>query len=331
LPIATTDRFANPEQAAGQLTTGAAAPIEPLLPLNPQPSTEPTAVERATSPPAASPGRRPDADTTRVTAPPTVAVPAATLPSAVAVDLAVESGQPGADLALPPPPSRPVRVLVVGDSVAWSLGNGLVGWADAHPEYALVGQSIAVSCGFVRAGFVPSYYGLGYEPPCNEMLDVRLPEMIAGLQPDVVMLMSTRIDVETRLWRPDEDPMPSTNPLARERRLDEYRAFTQRVLDLGAPHVVWVKPPIARRGALPDQPMMDDATMASLHAAIDQVVVEFGPQVSSIDLAGWYPAGGFDDAAARPDGLHFEPGPAETVADRYLGPALVRVALGSPV
>jgi hypothetical protein len=234
---------------------------------------------------------------------------------------------PGADLAPPSAPSRPVRILIVGDSVAWSLGNGLVAWADAHPGFAQIGQSIAVSCGFVRTGFVPNYYGLGYETPCNEMLDVRLPEMIAALQPDVVVLMSTRIDVETRLWSPDEPALPSTDPVSVARRLEEYRAFTQRILDLGAPEVVWLKPPLARRGGLPDQPMMDATAMASLHAAIDEVVVGAGPQVSSIDLAAWYPAAGFDDGAARPDGLHFQPEPAALLAERYLGPAILRAVL----
>ena len=49
--------------------------------------------------------------------------------------------------------------------------------------------------------------------------------------------------------------------------------------------------------------------------------------MSSIDLASWYPAAGFDDDAARPDGLHFQPEPATVVAERYLGPAILRAAL----
>lgn len=323
LPIATVDPFANPELAAGQL--GAVTELAPLRASEPPPPRSGPADGVLPGAPTTPTTRAPRATTSTSSSPVSTGVSTTTTVPATAPTTAVEVQ--GADLALPPAPSRPVRILVVGDSVAWSLGNGLVAWADAHPGFAQIGQSIAVSCGFVRTGFVPNYYGLGYETPCNEMLDVRLPEMIASLQPDVVVLMSTRIDVETRLWSPDEPALPSTDPIAVARRVEEYRAFTQRVLDLGAPQVIWVKPPLARRGDLPDQPMMDTEAMASLHATIDEVVAGTGPQVTSVDLAAWYPAAGFDDEAARPDGLHFQPEPATVLAERYLGPAILRAAL----
>ena len=340
MPIATVDPFAHPEQAAGQLGI-----VSDLAPLQASVFPEPPPVRSVaadgplatvpaswsptiTAPPMFGPPQpQGSTSTSSSSAPSTSTAPTTTAATSTAPTTTAAPDVPGADLALPPAPSRPVRILVVGDSVAWSLGNGLVAWADAHPGYAEIGQSIAVSCGFVRTGFVPNYYGLGYEPPCNEMLDVRLPEMIATLHPDVVMVMSTRIDVETRLWSADEPALPSTDPLSVQRRLGEYTAFTQRLLDLGAPAVVWVKPPVARRGDLPDQPMMDTVTMSALHDTIDQVVAGGGPQVGSIDLAGWYPAAALDDHAARPDGLHFQPAPAALVADRYLGPALLRAAL----
>jgi hypothetical protein len=211
--------------------------------------------------------------------------------------------------------------------VAWSLGNGLVAWAEEHPALAEVGQVIAVSCGFVRSGVIPAFYGLGFTESCDEMLDERLPEALATLRPDVVMVMSTRADVEARIWDPGDDPIASTEPESLERRIAEYSAFTDQLLFRGAPVVVWVQPPVVRSGELPDQPMMDPAAIDALGEAIEAVVAGRGPRVRSLDLAGWLAASGIDDTTARPDGLHFQPEPATEVADRMLAPALITAAL----
>jgi hypothetical protein len=48
-----------------------------------------------------------------------------------------------------------------------------------------------------------------------------------------------------------------------------------------------------------------------------------------VDLAGWLDQAGLtDDRDIRPDGVHFDPDAAHTVAAQFLGERLVRIALG---
>ena len=59
-----------------------------------------------------------------------------------------------APTTLPPIPelSRPVRIIVAGDSTAVATGNGLLAWAAANPQLAQVEIVAELGCGFVRGG-----------------------------------------------------------------------------------------------------------------------------------------------------------------------------------
>ena len=200
----------------------------------------------------------------------------------------------------------------------------MVAWADAHPRYAEVGQLIAISCGFIRDGTVPSYEGLGYAAGCTDMLDRRLPAAIEELRPDLVVLMATRADVAPRLWNDVEGVLSSTDVRFGARRLDDYRALTGDLVERGV-RVAWILPPIVRRGMLPYEAMMDPNAIGALGDAI--VATAHGSATVAIDLASWYPASGIDDVAARPDGLHFELEPSTEIATEFLAPALMSIAL----
>ncbi len=295
VPLAADDPFANPESAAGQLSLGAGS--------------------GGVLPPAVGPLEPAGAPATTLAALPDRIEPAELAPR----DLTA--------VALPAPPARPVRILVVGDSVTWSLGNGLVAWAYQHPEYAAVGQLVAVSCGFIRDGEIPAFAGLEFDAKCDEMLDQRLPEAVQTLQPDVVLVMSTRADVLDRAWLPGQPALPSTDPAAVRDRDTAYAAFVEHLLFMGVPAVVWMEPPTARSGELPDEAMMDEAVMSSLRTAVRAATERWAPAAAPLDLAGWYAASGIDDQAARPDGLHFQPDAALVVADRMLAAALITAAL----
>ncbi len=310
LPLASVDMFAHPELAAGQLrpTAGPAALASTAaIARPPVPERAPTAKPSTTSTPSRSDGADP-----------------APIPS----DAATARPKPAVDLTLPAVPSRPIRVLVVGDSVAWSLGNGLVEWADAHPDYAEVGQVIAISCGFIRNGSVPAFDGLGYTEPCEEMLNERLPEALDQLRPDIVVLMSTRADVADRVWNEAEGVLSNDDDRFTTRQLADYVAFTDGVLDAGVPDVVWITPPTARHGDGADEPMMHEDAMQRQREVVEAMAHHDSGRVSVIDLAGWYLGSGMDEVRSRPDGVHFIGSSSSEVAERFLAARLVRTALG---
>ena len=309
LPLAGVDVFAHPELAAGQLRP-ADRPAELF-------STAAIARPPGPAPPIAVPSTIASPPRSDGANPPLVPPDGASARPTVPVDP-----------TLPAVPSRPIRILVVGDSVAWSLGNGLVEWADAHPDYAEVGQVIAISCGFIRHGSVPAFDGLGYTEPCEEMLSERLPEALGQLRPDIVVLMSTRADVADRVWNEAEGTLSNDDVRFTTRQLADYVAFTDGVLDTGAPGVVWITPPTARRGDGADEPMMDEDAMQRLREIVGAMAHHESGRVSVVDLAGWYLGSGMDEVRSRPDGVHFIGSSSSEVAERFLAARLVRAALG---
>jgi peptidoglycan/LPS O-acetylase OafA/YrhL len=316
------DRFSDPASAASQLQ-----PVdehEPLAPLRAVSASPIVVDEPVVDEPVAD--RSVSASTA---APATAATPATTAPVVAAAPPVVDALLPG-DESVVVAPTRPVRILVVGDSTAWSVGDGLAAWAEANPTLASVTLTVAPGCGFVLTGTVPADEGAGYTERCDAVLSDWMMRSIVDLQPDVVLLMATRTDVKDRTWSADEGVLTNADPRFQERQIADYVAATTWILGAGVPEVVWVKPPVARVDPAPADEMTDPARLGVLHAVIDAAVAGSDPaRVSSVDLAGWYARSGIDDAAARLDGIHFEVPAATEVAARLLGPRLVNVALGA--
>jgi hypothetical protein len=70
-----------------------------------------------------------------------------------------------------------------------------------------------------------------------------VPDRIRELQPDVVMVMTTVWDVLDR--RLTDGPwLPTTDPAVRAVMTDSLGQFTDDLLALGVPRVVWVQAPV---------------------------------------------------------------------------------------
>jgi lysophospholipase L1-like esterase len=234
------------------------------------------------------------------------------------------------DVSVVAAPQRPVRILVVGDSTAWSIGDGLAAWASANPELASVTLTVSPGCGFVLDGRVPADDGATFADQCEQTLSTWLNDALAQLRPDVVMLMATRTDVKDREWSSDEGVLTVFDPRAQERIRADYAAVTEWILGAGAPEVVWIEPPVVRVDPAPPDEMTDPDRIAVLHGIIgDTVAAGSDGRVTSVDLAAWYAASAIDDLTARPDGMHFDVPGATEIAERFLGPSLVNVALGA--
>jgi peptidoglycan/LPS O-acetylase OafA/YrhL len=224
--------------------------------------------------------------------------------------------------------SRPVRIVVAGDSTANATAAGLVEWAAKNPDMAQVEVVGAPGCGFVTGGerrvggFQP------YPPPCDDWLSRVLPNSVSQLKPDVVMLMVTTWDVVDHKWDGSEELSPLDAEFAR--RIDtDYRAITEQLLGSGAGSIAWIAPPVPNAWWTDDTTgQQDPARHAVVRGVMDEIASQLPDQVGVIDLAAWLEQNGLtDDHEVRPDGVHLDTVAAEDIADRFLGERLIRIAL----
>lgn len=234
---------------------------------------------------------------------------------------------PSAKSELPTPnPSRPVRMLVVGDSVAEAVGAGVVGWAAENPSLAQAEVMAAPGCGLVRGG----QYFLGgswnaYQSGCTEYFFEVVPARAAEVSADVVVLLGSEWDVLDRRW----DGGDRLTPLDYTERIDdEYGFLTDALLGAGVAKVVWLEMPVPNPNQEANDLDADQARFGLLRAAMDRLVELAPDRVSVVDLKSWLAAEGLDtDQNVRPDGIHFTPEAAIEIVDTWLGEQLLRAVL----
>ncbi len=228
-----------------------------------------------------------------------------------------------------PSVSRPVRILVLGDSTAQYTAAGLAAWALDHPETAQVTDASVAGCGFIRSGTIPTDGAIDFQGQCDELLDDRLPGLLADLQPDVVMLMVTMRDVEDRQWSSDEGVISPFDQRFRDRLLDDYTAMAARLADAGVRHIAWVLPPHPIAPFQGEQvKMLDPDRYEVQFEVIDRVAADARDLVTVLDLRAWLESVGASRSGEwRPDGLHWSDEAGYDVADRYLAGSLVAAAL----
>jgi len=226
-------------------------------------------------------------------------------------------------------PPRPVRMLVVGDSTALYVGQGLAAWSLDHPDLAQVSVRWCQGCTFMLEPAITTFADLsGVLDASRALANDELFGTIDELRPDVVVLMSTVSDVANREWSADEGPLGPRDERYRTRMRDAYGELTLRLLGAGVPEVVWVVPPVPTVEWREEE--MNDLERYRLHHdVIREVVAAFDTQVEVADLDRWLDESGHAATPSwRPDGVHFTEWSGRQVAERWLGPLLVGVALG---
>lgn len=274
-------------------------------------------------------------------APTTVAAPAtvpATVPPSSAVDDDATSTSTSTSTSTVPPAttepplpelSRPVRIVVAGDSTARATGAGLIYWANDHPDVAQVEVVGAPGCGFLLGGERRENGFRAAPEGCGPYVGSELPGRVAEVQPDVVMMMVTTWDIVDHKWEDGVERAP-TDPLFRERLQADYAAITDELLAAGAGSVAWVKPPIPNilwqdLGTGQEEPVRHEV----LAEVLDTLAAERPGDVGVVDLRAWLEdSGRAEIREVRPDGVHFDPVQAVAVADEWLGERLIRIALG---
>jgi peptidoglycan/LPS O-acetylase OafA/YrhL len=266
----------------------------------------------------------------RSTSVPSVSVPASTSVSSVS------SIPPASVPPVSKAPARPVRILVVGDSVGQTLGRGIERWA-ARTGAAVVGNAALGWCAIGRGGVIQ----LLNTGPVNQRGCVDWPARwrIERFRPDVVVVLSTLWEVAPRR-QPEWDRVHRFGDPEYDRWLrSEYLGATA-YLSSGGARVVWLTAPCASPAPSIARFWSDEtgglAAIARLNRLISSLPAAVAPaRLQVVDLFSRVcPAGDFtprlgDVEHARPDGLHFSDAGAEWVAE-WLGPQLVDDAPSAP-
>lgn len=222
------------------------------------------------------------------------------------------------------------RVMVVGDSVARSVGVGLEAWAADRTDTAVWDVSLD-GCGVWADGDIQSLYaGVGPLPPnCLEAL-ARLPRDVADFRPDVVVVLSTIWDLADRelpTWGRLRSPGDELFDAAMANRYDN----TVTQLSATGAHVVWLNVPCTDpdAGGLPfgvprSKSAFDPRRTAHVNATVLPELAAAHPDtVRVVDLFSIVcPGGKFTSILggvtdARPDGLHFSAAGSRWLADTH--------------
>jgi hypothetical protein len=284
------------------------------------------AVNHTPSLPLTGPASDP-AGTARGAAAPSSTSTAASALAGVSATAAALAGAPAtspttvAPAAPPPPPVK--RLLVVGDSVAQTLGRGLERWGPPHGIVVMNGARFY--CGIARGGRVGFAMGKSLDR-CNDW-ESRWGGMLDRLHPDVVVVLSTIWDVGGRQrpeWGPDY--VDQGDPRFDQFVEDEWRHAADMLASRGA-RVVWLTAPCSA-----DAPISQKLQYSNTHYLSALLATR---PVIKVDLAGGVcPDGKFSDrlgpvADGRPDGIHFSDRGADWVAS-WLGPRVANPFIQNP-
>jgi hypothetical protein len=231
---------------------------------------------------------------------------------------------PRDDLPTPPAP----RLATFGDSTAVMTSVGLGRWAEQTHLAALTGGETWFGCGTALDGERRNGPDAEVNPiSCNDWADT-WPAAARVAQADMAVIELGAWEV-TDLKLPGDDVWRAPgDPVFDQRLHDDMLAMTDALASTGV-QVVWLSSPrigvgedgdgVTRRGDAADPARMD-----RVDEIMRQVVEERSEDAVLVDLAGWLDSTG-EDTRLRPDGVHFSDETTNEVAERWLGPELVRI------
>ncbi|MCB1256213.1 MAG: acyltransferase [Microthrixaceae bacterium] len=225
-------------------------------------------------------------------------------------------------------PGERTTLLVVGDSLAYGLGFGLVDWAtDKDVDVTVAAQ---FGCPIARGGrYRIQRDSQVFEPGCD--WGPTFPELIQTHRPEVVMLSSSVWQVVDRQLPGDTQYRHLGDKLMDRYVLSEFLTAVDALASGGATVALFTSPYIesGREKGYTGLPESDPKRMDQLNDIIREVA-KLRPTVTRIiDLAAWL--GGQDgrdmDPTRRPDGIHFTDAESRSIAD-WTGPQLDAIARG---
>jgi len=233
------------------------------------------------------------------------------------------------DDQIDPPKVAPgaTKIMIVGDSQAWVLGNALRRWAEANPTKAAVWDAAGRGCGIMRGG---TTLRLGKETQgvCEDW-DVEWKKKLERFDPDVVMVMSSGWDWVPRKLPEWSDYKKYGDPTFDAKMVDDYKQAADLLSSHGA-QVVWLTNACYElEGFSTDDPRHGNNDL------IPQVVASKPDKVRVYDFFadicpnGTYTRELFGDPNGRPDGLHLSDRAADAYAAQLM-PKMIAVSGTTP-
>ena len=223
------------------------------------------------------------------------------------------------------PLAPPVRVMVVGDSIAWSLGLGLQAWGERTGNLH-VWNTATIGCGIGRGGEIHSPFN-----HCDNWAE-RWPAMLDEFRPDIVLVLDGVWDLFDRRFLDGEGWVGPNDPHYQEWLLGEYQQAVDVLTSRGAT-VAWLTSPCVvetdQSGTFAGTEVFEPERVRILNAEVlPELNATRDEALTMIDLFSWVcpndtftqTFGGRD--GGRPDGLHFTEEAATTISD-WLGPKLM--------
>jgi peptidoglycan/LPS O-acetylase OafA/YrhL len=248
---------------------------------------------------------------------------------------------PGDGSAVPAPSLQPaettrlLRVLVVGDSVSYQIGDALIQWSEQNPGRVSVLNHAHIGCIVARYGEKRPPAADGTPGPVGDVCSnwnvpvsverigdpqvVSWPTAVQAFRPDVVIANITPWDVTdrkvpslgddwTHIGKPDFDAYAGA----------EYREASQVLTARGA-ELIWLKGPALNR---PFAPENDPARIARLNEIVGAATEDL-PRVRLADFPAFIgPVGSDRETALRRDGVHLSDQGMAAVAEWITGDLL---------
>ena len=212
------------------------------------------------------------------------------------------------------------RVLVVGDSVALTIGRGIERWGEKHGAYVWNGG--ALGCTLVDGVPVRGYWGVDTRKPDSCRIHETFPDAIKRFDPDVVVALYGAWDVYDASFDKGHT-WSAPGSAAFDRHYAAAVSNAVRRLSSGGAHVLWLAPPCyeahpgaSDRGAV----WYDPARVEALGTVVRGLAPTLGFTVSDVVHDEGCPV----DLGARPDGTHYTDAGADAVA-ALLGPEIQRL------
>ncbi len=207
-----------------------------------------------------------------------------------------------------PAAAQPVghRVLVVGDSVALTLGRGIERWGAANGIAVM--NAGALGCSLQDDDLVRGYWGVARRPddPCRS--HETWPHVLDTFAPDTVVVLFGAWDVYDASWDSGQTwHAPGDDEWDRHYEAAIEDAATR--LSANGARIVWLTPPCfrARPGSWDaKREWYDPARVDTLRVLAERVAARNHMQVSRVLTGLECPT---VDLAGRPDGVHYsDPG-----------------------
>ena len=226
----------------------------------------------------------------------------------------------------------PVRVMVVGDSMARNLATGLAAWHDHGGGPVVVYDASISGCTYSRGG-VRYPYETEWPVPeeCGWWATDTFAARAAEFRPDVIVSHIGHNEMYDRTHPNWEGRRAPGDPVVDRFIVDEWTGAARAMAATGA-KVLWLNPPCVDTNRKPGIIDNDEAERRLEHMRQAFVPVVAGAvAVQAVDFDDHLCANGFSDQVdgidnARPDGFHLTDEAAGALAYRWLGPIILRAA-----